>query len=159
MGLLALRPGDLLTILKMALSIGFRSFSFLPSCYPSFGFLTLIPVGLSPLSMPASAGHAVSQIQSHRQTVLIGAGAPFGFRRLDFADQRIALFGKYGRRILQFGEIALRFGDACFQRGDLIARAIPALQPTVFIGCELIEPAVGEFGLAHDRLLLGAHFG
>jgi hypothetical protein len=34
-GSLALRPGDLLTILKMALSIGFRSFSFLPSCYPS----------------------------------------------------------------------------------------------------------------------------
>ena len=34
-GSLALRPGDLLTILKMALSIGFRSFSFLPSCYSS----------------------------------------------------------------------------------------------------------------------------
>ena len=32
----------------MALSIGFRIFSFLPSCYSSYGALTFTPVGLSP---------------------------------------------------------------------------------------------------------------
>jgi len=37
MGSLALRPGDSLTIPKMALSIGFRSFGFPPACYPSYG--------------------------------------------------------------------------------------------------------------------------
>ena len=48
MGSLALRPGDLLTILEMALSIGFRIFSFLSSCYSSYGALTFAPEGLSP---------------------------------------------------------------------------------------------------------------
>jgi hypothetical protein len=48
MGSFALRPGDLLTILKMALSIGFRnSVSFLPAIQAT-GFLTFPPVGLSP---------------------------------------------------------------------------------------------------------------
>ena len=48
MGSLALRPGDLLTILEMALSIGFRnSVSFLPAIQAT-GFLTLTPVGLFP---------------------------------------------------------------------------------------------------------------
>ena len=47
MGSLTLWPGDSLTILKMALSIGFRSFSFLPSCYSSYGALTFTPVGLT----------------------------------------------------------------------------------------------------------------
>jgi len=32
----------------MASSIGFRMFSFLPSCYSSYGAWTLTPVGLSP---------------------------------------------------------------------------------------------------------------
>src|SRR6202011_5010511 len=32
----------------MASSIGFRIFSFLPSCYSSYGAWTLTPVGLSP---------------------------------------------------------------------------------------------------------------
>src|SRR5207248_6081917 len=48
MGSLTLRPGDSLTIHKMALSIGFRIFSFLPSCYSSYGALTFTPVGLPP---------------------------------------------------------------------------------------------------------------
>ena len=33
---------------QMALSIGFRMLSFLPSCYSSYGAWTLTPVGLSP---------------------------------------------------------------------------------------------------------------
>ena len=48
MGSLALRPGNSLTILKMASSIGFRIFSFLPSCYSSYWALTLTQVGLTP---------------------------------------------------------------------------------------------------------------
>src|ERR1700680_485472 len=32
----------------MALSIGFRIFSFLPSCYSSYGALTFTPAGLTP---------------------------------------------------------------------------------------------------------------
>lgn len=48
MGLLALRPSDLLTILKMALSIGYRrSVPFL-SAIQATGLLTFTPVGLSP---------------------------------------------------------------------------------------------------------------
>jgi hypothetical protein len=48
MGSLTLRPGDSLTIQKMALSIGFRNLSFLPSRYPSYGALTFTPVGFTP---------------------------------------------------------------------------------------------------------------
>jgi hypothetical protein len=43
MGSFALRPGDLLTILKMALSIGFRNQ--FPSCYPSYGSSDFSPGG------------------------------------------------------------------------------------------------------------------
>jgi hypothetical protein len=45
MGSLALRPGDLLTIHEMALSIGFRIFRALSSCYSSYGALTFCPGG------------------------------------------------------------------------------------------------------------------
>jgi hypothetical protein len=48
MGLLALRPGDLLTILKMALSIGYRSSVSFLSAIQATGLLTFAPVGLSP---------------------------------------------------------------------------------------------------------------
>jgi hypothetical protein len=48
MGLLALRPGDLLTILKMALSIGYRSSVSFLSAIQATGLLTFSPVGLSP---------------------------------------------------------------------------------------------------------------
>jgi hypothetical protein len=47
MGSLALRPGNSLTILKMASSIGFRIFRFLPSCYSSYWALTFTQVGLN----------------------------------------------------------------------------------------------------------------
>ncbi len=48
MGSLSLRPGDSLTIPKMALSIGFKkSVSLLPAIQAT-GLLTLTPVGLTP---------------------------------------------------------------------------------------------------------------
>jgi hypothetical protein len=45
MGSLALRPGDSLTIQKMALSMGFRSFGFPPACHPSYGAPDSCPGG------------------------------------------------------------------------------------------------------------------
>ena len=48
MGSLLLRPGDSLTIPKMALSIGFRSLVSLLSAIQATGLLTLAPVGLTP---------------------------------------------------------------------------------------------------------------
>jgi hypothetical protein len=48
MGSLTLRPGDSLTIPKMALSIGFKRSVSLLSCDPSYRVLTLTLVGLPP---------------------------------------------------------------------------------------------------------------
>ena len=48
MGLLALRPSNLLTILKMASSIGFRRSVSLLSAIQATGLLTFTPVGLPP---------------------------------------------------------------------------------------------------------------
>ena len=59
MGSLALRPGGSLAIHEMALSIGFRILSFLPSCYSSYGALTLPRWDFHPLFMPAFAGRTL----------------------------------------------------------------------------------------------------
>ncbi len=48
MRLLLLRPDDLLTILKMALSIDLRDSGFPPPLYPSYEVLTFASVGLPP---------------------------------------------------------------------------------------------------------------
>jgi hypothetical protein len=48
MGSLSLRPGDLLAILTMALSIGFRSSISFLSAIQAMGLLTFAPVGLPP---------------------------------------------------------------------------------------------------------------
>jgi hypothetical protein len=48
MGSLALRPGDSLTTLKMALSVGFRSLGFPPVCDSSYRALTFALAGLTP---------------------------------------------------------------------------------------------------------------
>ena len=48
MGSLALRPGDSLTIPKMALSIGFTCFVSSTRAIQATGLLTLAPVGLTP---------------------------------------------------------------------------------------------------------------
>jgi hypothetical protein len=60
MGSLALRPGDSLTIQQMALSVGFRNLSFLPSCYSSYKGFDFYPGGTHlPLITPAFAGHTL----------------------------------------------------------------------------------------------------
>ena len=89
----------------------------------------------------------------------VGAGAPRGFRALHFADERAALLGENLRRIFQFGAVAFGLDDALLERGDLVARALLAFEPTGLVGGERRQPAVGEFRLAHDRLLLGLHLG
>jgi hypothetical protein len=48
MGSLALRPGDSLTIPKMALSIGFTGFVSSTDAIQATGLLTSAPVGLTP---------------------------------------------------------------------------------------------------------------
>ena len=48
MGSLALRPGDSLTILTMALSASFIRFVSSTGCDSSYGALTITPVGLFP---------------------------------------------------------------------------------------------------------------
>ena len=99
-----------------------------------------------------------------RQRVLgllqaVGAGAAFGFRLLDFADQRVALLRELLGRVLQLRPVAFGLGAALLQRGDLGGRTFLALLPAGTVVGERRQPAVGEFGFAHDRLLLGTHFG
>ena len=89
----------------------------------------------------------------------IGAGAPCGFRGLNFGDQRAAFFGENLRGVFQLGAVAPGFGDALLERGDLIARAVLAFDPAGLVGGKRRQPAVGMFGFAHDGLLLGLHFG
>ena len=66
--------------LKMALSIGFRMLSFLPSCYSSYGAWTFTPVGLAPTdhaslrwthtpldrSLPFSAWRSTKNVRSEK---------------------------------------------------------------------------------------------
>ncbi len=89
----------------------------------------------------------------------VGAGAALDFRRLHFADQPRALLGKNLRCVFQLGAVALGFRNALLERGDLVAGAVAPLAPAGLVGRKLVEPTVGHFRFAHDRLLLGAHLG
>ena len=57
MGSLTLRPGDSLTIPKMALSIGFTGFVSSTDAIQATGLLTSTPVGLTPTEHASFAGH------------------------------------------------------------------------------------------------------
>ena len=89
----------------------------------------------------------------------IRAGAPRGFRVRNLADQALAFLGENLRRVFEFGAVALGLRDALVERGDLVTRAVAALDPAGLVGGERRQAPVGQFGLAHDRLLLGAHLG
>ncbi len=89
----------------------------------------------------------------------VGAGAARGFRGFDLADQRLALLGENLRRVFQFGAVALGIDDALIERGDLIAGAVLPFDPAGLVGGERRQPALGQFGFAHDGLLLGLHLG
>ncbi len=86
----------------------------------------------------------------------IGGDAAGLFGRLDFADQRAALFREHGRRVLEFGALGFDVGDAGLDGFDLRGRTGLAVLPFAALGQDRLQPAVGEFGLARQRLRLGA---
>jgi hypothetical protein len=89
-GSLALRPGDSLTIPKMALSIGFISFVSSTNTIQATGLLILAPVGLTPTehaslswthSSPKipSAGFQVGPDVENQAAIRDDRGAPTSF--------------------------------------------------------------------------------
>ncbi len=89
----------------------------------------------------------------------IGGGAAGGFGGLDLADQQAALLLEDRRRVGQRRALLLGLGAAGVERGDLGDGAIFAVAPGLPVGADGGEPAVGELGLARQRLRLGAHLG
>ena len=86
------------------------------------------------------------------------AGLALGLLRLlDFADHRIALFGEQRRRVLQRHTLVAGLLAARLQRGNLRERAVAAIAPLLAVGGDGVEAAVGELGLAGERLRFGAH--
>jgi len=75
----------------------------------------------------------------------------------DLADQRAALFGKHHRRTLKLRALRLDLGDAGIDGRELRGGACLAVLPIVALGDDRLHAAVGEFGLARERLRLGAH--
>ena len=73
LGSLSLRPGDSLTILKMALSISFTRFVSSSRVTQVTGFLTITPVGLTPTEH-ASLGWTHWSVEIHLGTKLEPAG-------------------------------------------------------------------------------------
>ena len=89
----------------------------------------------------------------------VGGGAARGGRRFDLADQRLALSGEFLRRVTEFGPLASRLFGALADRGDLSRGAGLAFLPGRRFGGDRLQPAVGEFGFARDRLGFDAHLG
>ena len=89
----------------------------------------------------------------------IGGGAAGGFGGLDLADQQAALLLEDRRRVGQRRALLLGLGAAGVERGDLGDGAVFAVAPGLPVGADGGEPAVGELGLARQRLRLGAHLG
>ena len=87
----------------------------------------------------------------------IGGDAAGVLGRSDFADQRVAFFRENRRRILEFGALGLDLGDAGFDGSDLRGRARLAVLPLVALGGDRLQAAVGQFGLARQRLGFGPH--
>jgi hypothetical protein len=88
-GSLALRPGDSLTIPKMALSIGFISFVSSTNTIQATGLLILAPVGLSPTehaslswthSSPKTPSAAKTLVSTSPRLGWLGLDQPNGIR-------------------------------------------------------------------------------
>ena len=77
--LLPLRPGDSLTTLSMASSVGFRGSVVPPPCHPSYGALALTPAGLTPAEHVSSWSH-------------VGSGTGAKLRRLPLAVSAVSSF-------------------------------------------------------------------
>ena len=89
----------------------------------------------------------------------VRSDAAGGLGRLDFVDQRAALFRKDRRRIFKFGALDLDLVDTGFDRFHLRGGAGLAALPIVAFGGDRLKPSVGEFGFTRQRLRLGAHLG
>ena len=63
------------------------------------------------------------------------------------------------RRIVEFGALGRDLGDAGLDGGDLRGRALPAVLPFAPLGQDRLQAAVGQFGLARQRLRFGPHLG
>jgi len=64
MGLFALRPGDLLTILKDGFVNKLQKFSFLSPCYPSYGAPNFYPGGIFPTEHTSLRWTHISRVLS-----------------------------------------------------------------------------------------------
>ena len=65
--------------------------------------------------------------------------------------------GEQCRRIFKVGPLGGHFGDTRFDDGNLGGRALLAILPVGALGHDRLHAAVGEFGLARQRLRLGTH--
>jgi hypothetical protein len=77
MGSLSLRPGDSLTIPRMALSVGFIRFVSFANATQATGALTLAPVGLTPTER-ASLGWTHNRTCDFHRIRLSSGRCPFG---------------------------------------------------------------------------------
>ena len=89
----------------------------------------------------------------------VGGGAAGGFGGFDLADQRAALLGEGPRRVFERARSAWPRRCASSSVAICARRARAALAPGLPVGGDRREAAVGELGLARERLRFGAHLG
>ena len=89
----------------------------------------------------------------------VGGGAARRGRRFDLADQRRTLAGEFLRRVFEFGALGLGFFGALADGDDLRRGVVLALVPFRAFGGDRLQPAIGKFGIARNRLRFDPHFG
>ena len=131
---------------------------------PALGaFHALLGAGGWPRAALESASSEIFAARSVSAiTVSAAASASAATRRallggFDLVDQRAALLGEQRRRVVELGALGGDFGDAGLDGRDLRGRALLAVLPFVALGEDRLHAAVGEFGLARQRLRFGAH--
>ena len=89
----------------------------------------------------------------------VGGGAAAGGRRLDLADQRLALGGEFLRRLIELGPLGLCLLRALADGFDLRRGVVFAFVPFGTFARDRLQAAIGELGFARDRLRFDTHFG
>ena len=87
------------------------------------------------------------------------AARALGFSRLHFADQTLGASRRKAAARRRARRARAWLPQCVLERRDLVARAGHVARSSRRGRGQLVEPAVGHFGLARERLLLGAHFG
>ena len=82
----------------------------------------------------------------------VGTFTPRAFSSLDLSAECTPLLSENLRRVLQLRAVALGFGNALFERGDLISSAMLTFDPTCPVSSQGREPAIGKFGFTDNRL-------